>query len=157
MRWLNYASLLLLFLCTPLLAQTKKTSKLPKQLIGEWKGATKKGYIYEKWVPVNDTMMHAYSYFISGKDTTSSEQVDWICTGGQMYYNVSVAEQNKGETVSFKCSTPKQNLWVFTAPEHDFPQIITYKLINNTSMTACIADTSGKEICFPMNKIVDKK
>jgi len=60
-----------------------------------------------------------------------------------LFYVPKVKDQNNGQEVRFKGKIISQTQLVFENPEHDFPQMITYKKINADSLVAEISGTTN--------------
>jgi hypothetical protein len=69
-----------------------------------------------------------------------------------LFYIVSVPNQNEEQPVAFKLTSSTIDYLVFENPEHDFPKKITYKLVTKDSLYAEISG-DGKSQGFPFTKI----
>ena len=91
------------------------------------------------------------SYFINGKDTLFAEIVRLEQQENDLFYIVSVPNQNEEKPVAFKLTSSTSDYLVFENPAHDFPKKITYKLVNKDSLYAEISG-DGKKQGFPFKK-----
>lgn len=125
-------------------------------LRGTWECKTPKGSIYEIWQPVADKEMHGRSYRVRGQDTMTLETVRLVQEGDSLYYIPTVKDQNNNQPVRFAATVITEKELVFSNPQHDFPQWISYKLIKPDSLVASIGGIiQGKERsqAYPMKKI----
>ena len=135
----------------------KKFDKLQKMnwLIGNWEQKLPDGVVTESWSKENDSTFSGKSYFIKGKDTIHLESISLTQKKEELLYIPTVHGQNNDEPTTFKMTSEAQNTFSFENPAHDYPQKITYKKINNTSLLATI---SGKQLgkdsteSYPMTK-----
>ena len=107
-------------------------------LIGDWINAASTKTITESWRVENDTLLVGASYFIKGKDTLSHESIKIEFKLNKIYYVPTVSNQNGSLPVRFKEKELSDSLIVFENPGHDFPQFISYQLINKDSIVAKI-------------------
>lgn len=146
---------LLLILLTCFSCQQKTTfSELEKAdwFLGRWENKTPEGTFSEEWKIENDSLYLGESYFISNNDTLFAETVRLEQRKNDLFYVVSVPNQNKEQPVAFKLTSSTIDYLVFENPEHDFPKKITYKLVTKDSLYAEISG-DGKSQGFPFTKI----
>lgn len=123
----------------------KQFEKLEKMswLIGQWENTTTEGHLTETWNKVNDSTFTGQAYFIiNKKDTVHNESIVLTQVGDDLIYRPTVKGQNNDEAVDFKLTSEAENSFSFENPEHDYPQKIVYKKINEKSLVATI---SGKQ------------
>jgi hypothetical protein len=149
--------------CSP--QPTLQTGKLPGDddalkkaswLLGEWRNAMKRGFMYESWERTNDSTYTGGSYVVIQGDTVSSEVIDLAAKDGRLYYIPTVKNQNAGQPVVFTEKQVSKDLLVFENTEHDFPQRITYRKITIDSLVAEISGVENgkqKSIQFPMARV----
>jgi len=114
---------------------------------GTWVMKTKNGTLCEKWKKVNNNLLSSQSYKTTGSDTTLMETVQLSRNGNDIYYTPTVPDQNAAKPVSFKLVESKNDEFIFSNPEHDFPQRIVYQLVSKDSLHAWIdGKYNGKEI-----------
>ncbi len=125
--------------------------------IGTWQNQTSDGLFTEKWNQKNDSVYSAIStVVVNHKDTVFFESILLEQKNNELFYTVSVKDQNKELPVSFKLVNVTANQLVFENSTHDFPTKITYLKILEDSMVASISgliDGKEKTEQFPMKKI----
>lgn len=115
-------------------------------LIGEWQNSSPEGNATEIWAKQNDSTYSGKSYFISGKDTLSSETISLEQNGEELYYIPTVKDQNDGQAIKFIFTALTSKQLVFENPKHDFPQKISYTQITSDSLLAEISGAiDGKQ------------
>lgn len=112
-----------------------------KWLIGTWENKTKKGTTYECWSKISDTELTGRSYLIKGNDTIILETLRLVQEQHGIFYIPTVTQQNKGLPVKFALKKMTGDYMEFENPEHDFPQMITYRKISPDSLIAEISGT----------------
>lgn len=108
-------------------------------LIGSWENKSEYGTLTENWEKINDSVFHGTSYFIKGKDTLHNETIELAQKGENLVYSPNVKGQNSDLPVVFKMTGATASQVVFENPAHDFPQKISYKLVNKDSIVAEIS------------------
>jgi len=122
-----------------------------QKIAGSWTsyGGTK---FNEHWEKINDSLIKGIGFSLSGPDTVFSEQLCIKKTGDSIYYGALI-DENKGY-VYFKLEEAGRNYWIFINPGHDYPNIIEYKMHNDTLMEASTSNIRGnKRIIFKLRKI----
>jgi hypothetical protein len=125
---------------TPI-TRTYKIAKI-NWLIGEWRNNSPEGNLTETWVQQNDSVLACKTFFVVGTDTVFSEEITLEQQGEELLYIPVIKNQNNGLPVEFKLTTATDNLLIFENPQHDFPQKLTYTLVNKDSL---IAEISGMQ------------
>ena len=114
---------------------------------GTWVMKTKKEFLMERWIKINDSLLTNQAYQINGSDTTLLEHVALNRIGNEINYVSLVAQENKGKAVLFKLIETNKSQFTFSNPEHDFPQHIVYHLISKDSLHAWIdGKMNGKRV-----------
>ncbi len=112
-------------------------------LIGNWRDSTtwsfKKAQIIEKWTKSNGVFSGTGIHVKNLTDTTIAERIDIDCTGEPIFFSVDVTGQNNGETIHFELSNYSTDSVRFENMAHDFPQVISYRLITSDSIHATAA------------------
>lgn len=124
-------------------------------LIGTWENQDPQGKMIEIWSKANDSIYIGESYYIKGKDTLHSEQIQLVQVGDKVQYIPTVKGQNNDQPVNFNLTSKTDKELVFENPKHDFPQKIVYKKITADSLVATISGTQqGKASSesYPMRK-----
>jgi hypothetical protein len=149
------SSVLVLIILTCFSCQQKTTfSELEKAdwFLGRWENKTPEGTFSEEWKTENDSLYLGESYFINNNNTLFAEKVRLEQRKNDLFYIVSVPNQNEEQPVAFKLTSSTNDYLVFENPEHDFPKKITYKLVTKDSLYAEISG-DGKSQGFPFTKI----
>lgn len=151
----NYGMILLFSIALFAAANVEAQINKAGWLLGQWQNKTTRGVMYERWTKANDSTFHGKSFYLNGADTVVMETIQLQQRKGTLYYVPTVKNQNQGQAVSFKLSSSSGNTLVFENPQHDFPQKISYTLVNNESLLAEISGTvNGQQKArqFPMTK-----
>ena len=130
-------------------ANEKDKIKSANWLLGKWENKTADGNLSENWKQLNDSTFQGESFFIKGKDTLHFESIILQQKGEELFYNATVKGQNENKAVAFKMTTGTEKQLVFENPKHDYPQKITYTLINKDSLVASI---SGVQLGKPSSE-----
>lgn len=142
-------------------AITENSSEIPEKLvlaewlIGKWENELDGTHVTEIWEKGGDALL-GKSYSIRNKDTVSSERIRLQQEGDKLYYIPVVKNQNEGQLVKFALISSTDHQLIFENPDHDFPQKISYTLINKDSLLAEISGTvQGKQQSekFPMRRM----
>ena len=144
----------LLFCCFSCQQKATTYAELEKAnwFLGKWENKTSEGTFSEEWKVENDSLYLGQSYFINNNDTLFAETVRLEQHKNDLFYIVSVPNQNEEQPVAFKLTSSTVDYFVFENPEHDFPKKITYKLVNKDSLYAEISE-GEKSQGFPFTKI----
>lgn len=124
-------------------------------LLGEWEGRMDGVEVTEIWKRENEKMFVGKSFSLKNKDTLSSENIVLEQQGDTVFYIPKVKNQNQGQIVKFALTSSTDHLLTFENPMHDFPQKITYQLINNDSLVAEISGLYKGQMQsekFPMHR-----
>ena len=130
-----------LWISTILILVSCQTTNQPEhhaffeKMIGEWKLKDKP--VIEKWRYVDGQFL-ASVFVISGADKKITEEIRIVENADGVFYEANVEDQNKGEPVLFKMILSDENKIIFENKEHDFPQRITYELIDKNHLIAII-------------------
>ncbi|OCX52888.1 hypothetical protein BEL04_00730 [Mucilaginibacter sp. PPCGB 2223] len=133
----KYLLLAVLLICSVAYAQSPGIKGL-YLLAGKWEMKTKKGTIGESWKKMNANELQSTGYEIKGKDTTWLEKVQLIKKSDGIYYIPTVKNENGGKPVPFKLISSVNSEFIFSNPEHDFPQRVIYHLVKPDSLHAWI-------------------
>ena len=107
-------------------------------LIGRWEIINNDFEMYEIWTKTDKCNYNAESFVLAHGDTVFYEFVRLEQVSDEYFYCVSVLDQNNADEISFKMVSDSNNIFVFENLEHDFPQRIVYKNIDNNKMHAYI-------------------
>ncbi|MCI4670358.1 MAG: DUF6265 family protein [Bacteroidia bacterium] len=155
MRFLmSFCLLLALFAASSCKKQKQKNDL--SWLVGTWEMKSRKGSTYEKWEQTSKNELLGRSFKIMEGDTLLLESIQIQVEDDQLYFIPTVPTQNEGKAIRFKNTKLEKGMMIFENPEHDFPQIISYSLINPDSIHAEVAgEIDGKleKRSFPMKRI----
>ena len=112
---------------------------------GRWKMKLEEGSsIEEVWEKENDTLYKGYSYEVNQGDTIMTELIDLYVSNLQIYYVPTVYGQNDNDPVAFKLTSREGGAFHFTNPDHDFPNLISYSVIDRNHIIASVSgDVEG--------------
>jgi hypothetical protein len=109
------------------------------KLSGTWMVSDGEGGSYEVWSKSVGDSMIGRAYKLSGpSDTIVSERIVLKKDGETLWYIPTVTGQNNAQPVRFKLITYNDSAFTFENKEHDFPQRVIYRFINNDSIVATI-------------------
>lgn len=135
--------ILMLFFCTLGLVACQPTAKTDiqklEQLVGVWQSQSNQSIIYETWGKVSDKELRGKSYSLQGNDTIVYESIVLIAEGKSWALIPTVANQNNNKPIKFLALKLEDKVWTFENPQHDFPQTITYSLIDANNLVATIS------------------
>jgi hypothetical protein len=143
--------LLLLAIVSCKNSETNEKEKIKKTnwLLGKWENKVDEGVLSENWKRLNDSTFQAESFFIKEKDTLHFESITLQQKGEELFYNATVKGQNNDKPVTFNMTSETDKKLVFENPKHDYPQKITYTLINKDSL---VAEISGIQLGKPSSE-----
>lgn len=120
-----------------------------RQLEGLW--SSSRGVLFnENWQAVTDTLMLGTGFSLQDKDTAFKEELKIFLKNKQVFYAAKVGESD--HFVEFQLNMAKRNTWVFENHDHDYPNIITYK-IDADELIATTTNSDGhKKIEFVMKR-----
>ena len=75
-------------------------------------------------------------------DTIPQETVQLKISNGIITYTSTVANQNNQQPVTFTLVKTENGKYIFENKAHDFPQQISYHLIDNNTLNASISGTA---------------
>ena len=135
----KYHLVLFSFLVIACLSPEIKESSLSKdffdRLPGKWK--LENSTTIEKWEKDGE-LYRATVYKPLGKELLVMEKIRITERDGETYFEATVRGQNKEKPVPFKLIESGRDKVVFENKTHDFPQMITYELASDDSLTGTI-------------------
>ncbi|MEM8893851.1 MAG: DUF6265 family protein [Bacteroidota bacterium] len=117
-------------------------SKIPTWLIGTWENKMKGGSIYETWKSESTFALSGKSYMLNNTDTTVLETISLIEENNTLFFIPTVMNQNDQKPIRFTLIENTDQQLTFENKSHDFPQLITYRLIHSDSL---VAEISGEQ------------
>lgn len=127
-----------------------------KWLMGTWENKSSRGSIYETWTKVSATEMNGKSYALKDLDTIFFETIKLVQEPEGLFYIPTVKNQNDMLPVIFTLKSISESEMIFENPDHDFPQMISYSLIEPDSLVAEISGIKNGNLRkqqFPMKRI----
>jgi hypothetical protein len=114
---------------------------------GTWIMSVPEGFICEQWREVDDHHLKGRSFKIIGTDTTVLETMTLVEKDNHISYDPVVANNGNDKNVNFPLASSQNNTFIFSNPQHDFPQRIIYQFVSKDSLHAWIdGKYNGKEI-----------
>ena len=146
------AWILLLLMIASCQSNRPEHHKFLNKIIGEWQLEDKP--VIEKWIE-KDGNYSAKVIVTSGGDKMITEEIRIIENEDGVFYEAHVADQNEGGAVLFELISLKEDKIIFENKAHDFPQRITYYLIDTNELIATIEgkiDGGSKLIDFKYSR-----
>jgi len=124
-----------------------------KSLEGSWSTTTGAEF-NEVWSIVNDSLLMGVGFSLENSDTLFTEHLKIYLSDDQVYYAAMVGSNE--DYVHFKLKESGPRSWKFVNPNHDYPNIIQYTIVNDSLLEAKTMNIRGnKEIVFNF-KLVKK-
>jgi uncharacterized protein YciI len=105
--------------------------------------------VYEQWNQSDDGTLRGISYKMENGEVEVTEYLSISSRDGEIVYTAVVLGQNGGAPVDFEL-TRSDTVFVFENREHDFPQRIAYKYINNKSFRVEVSSRSQSGFAYTM-------
>ena len=120
-----------------------------RQLEGKW--SSSEGVLFnESWNVISDTMLAGEGFSLQEKDTVFKEELRIFLKEGQVFYAAKVGESD--QFVTFRLNEAKRNSWVFENHNHDYPNIISYKIDEDELIATTTNSNGNKKIEFVMKR-----
>jgi hypothetical protein len=107
-------------------------------LIGSWEMKSEGFELSESWTQKSDVLLIGKGIGLAGKDTVFQEEMQLSFRDNGIFYVVKAHGQNKDEFVSFKLVNQGLNTFVFENMNHDFPNVIVYRKLDENHLNAWI-------------------
>lgn len=138
-------------------AEGPKASPLDglKGFLGLWKQVEGIDLVsYEEWKIQSDSLYEGRSWTMYAEKQIYEEKIQLLAEGNDIFY-IPIVPGNNGP-VRFKMTSLDGNHVIFSNPEHDFPQEISYEMRGDTVLFAKISGVKNgkpgtKE--FPLRKV----
>jgi hypothetical protein len=124
-----------------------------QNIVGLWQS---QGTIvfYEQWQMTDDSAFVGVSFSINGMDTLVLENMRIASEGQGLVYEATVPNQNKGRGIRFIQTESAADRLVFENLQHDYPNRISYIMINDSILTTIVENSKGnKQKKFELKKI----
>ena len=126
--------------------QTSDSTVFVDALLGSWSYQTPKGQFVEQWQRANDSLLLGKGAELNAVgDTVFSEKLRLVLKDGHWMYVARVPDQNQAEEVYFNEVPKPGSTWYFENLSHDFPQGISYTLVNPNQLEVFIEGKSNNE------------
>ena len=123
-------------------------------LVGDWT-STENIQFNESWIHSNDTLYTGLGFSLKKGDTLFAEQLKIYLSGDEVYYAAKVGSGS--DFVSFKLEKADKEKWEFVNREHDYPNIIQYKVENDSLLEATTMNIRRKkEIVFKLKRVANE-
>jgi len=127
-----------------------------KKLVGTWQVEGENSF--EEWKMALDSTFSALAYATENGDTLASERIRVVHQQGKWFYEATVAGQNDDRPVLFELVDRSDSILVFRNDQHDFPQEISYQVIDEKRMRATISGMiNGEKKSYEFNYIRNMK
>jgi hypothetical protein len=122
-----------------------------KQLEGKWQ--TNEGPEFtEEWLIENDSLLSGRGITMKGNEVAFEESLKLYRAGQWILYAAKPGQQS--DFTFFRLEESRKNYWKFVNPVHDYPNVIEYRLKNETTLEAKTTNLKGKqEVLFIMKRI----
>lgn len=124
---------------------------------GCWSGAVNQREFREQWMPLRGGMLVGTGHTVMQGRTQSYEYLRMEARGDGVYY---VATPSGQKEAAFKLASiaedDKDTLFVFTNPEHDFPQRIIYRRGTEGWLYATIEGKlkgEDRQVIYPLRRV----
>jgi hypothetical protein len=115
--------------------KSDKTSVI-KWISGNYSLKSNHGNYFENWEVVDSATHHGFGYFMDtdNEDTLFRQSMKLIETTDGVYMYFNVKNQNDNKDVEFRLTKQENKRFTFENPFRDYPSIITYKILSDTSV-----------------------
>lgn len=106
----------------------KQTAELDRLawLLGRWEMVEEDHTLCEEWHRIDSVSFGGFGSRIAGTDTTQTEGLEIRATDSGVFYIADVPQNP--EPVAFRLTESTDSSAVFENPEHDLPNLISYRL-----------------------------
>jgi hypothetical protein len=132
-KYVFLISISLIFIMPACQHQIPATFKKPLELlVGEWVEAPGIGY-REVW-QISSGGFRGAGFMHAGNTFSQTEELYILFQDSTLIYQATVPDQNQGSTISFPLAAFSDTSLVFVNPHHDFPNVIAYYFLSDTSL-----------------------
>jgi hypothetical protein len=139
MRWRFYFLILLYASFAPGCGRNDHPFSKLQRLEGSWVAKMGNEEVMESWKQESDTLFRGAGFEIAGSDTTLFETISLVKRSSDVFYIVSVPGQNDELPVSFRLTGSQEHEFTFENPDHDFPDKIVYRFIDDDHLQAIVS------------------
>jgi len=151
MRYLNivfvYLLLQTLTSCSNKPESKTNSSNFLKWFSGNYILKSNYGTYYENWSAVDSFNFAGLGYYmdITNSDTLFRQRMILTKRNNDVLMYFNVKNQNEDKDVEFRLTKHDGNVFVFENPFRDYPSVITYKLLSDTSINVVMIGFKNKE------------
>lgn len=150
------SSLLAVTICLLVLNSCDQRQNLLKKIEGNWYCSFDSVVLKETWESSGAGQMTGVASKIENGEEKVSEYLELKMQDDKLTYIASVIEQNEGKPIHFKEAATTSNSITFENPEHDFPQYISYQIIDDLNLLVTIgmlpSETSKEKMEFRFSR-----
>lgn len=118
--------------------ETSKSVSKPlfEWITGDYYFKANYGDYFESWKTTDHETYYGFGYFLDreNRDTLFRQRMKLLIQqdGVFMYFNVK--NQNDNKDVEFRLTKQENKIYTFENPFRDYPSIVTYKILSDTSV-----------------------
>lgn len=103
---------------------------------GNYKLKSDYGKYFENWEKIDSVTYLGFGYFMDAdnEDTLFRQRMKLQQTADGLFLFFNVKNQNDNKDVEFRLTKLDNKTYTFENPFRDYPSIVTYKLLNDTSI-----------------------
>ncbi len=106
------------------------------------------GNYFENWNTLDSSTYYGLGYFLDkdNEDTLFRQRMKLFQTSDGVFMYFNVKNQNDNKDVEFRLTKHENSVFTFENPFRDYPSIITYKLLTDTTINIIMEGfMKGKE------------
>lgn len=119
-------------------------------LEGNWKVEGREQF--EVWELIDKRELNGYGYTLIKNEKKITETLSLKFFSGNIMYEATVPDQNQGRTVQFTLNKAIDSCWSFENLQHDFPNKIQYKKINEQHLRVLVLGNNGNGFSYTLTK-----
>jgi len=125
-------------------SRTLPTDQFFQKIVGSWKLEGKP--TLEQWTKSTSGVYQARVVNLKTGDSLLTEIIKIVYDFGKVYFEAKVLNQNEGKPVRFQLVKKRKKRLKFANKNHDFPQYIEYRLLDNDHLTVQISGMAGNRL-----------
>jgi len=119
-------------------------------LSGKWISREDGSYI-EEWDKDEDTLLVGAGYMVKNGKKIRSEKLAIVYENSGFYYQATIPGQNHGQTITFGPAVFSGISVIFENAKHDFPNILRYTFIGDTTLKVSVESISDSSMNFQID------
>lgn len=127
---------------------------------GTWESSSDSSSFTETWIRINTQKWSGTGTWRINDSISYQEKLSLRKNGKDWVYSAKAPGQNNEQCVDFRLSQYTDSTWVFTNPNHDFPEKIVYQLLPSRKLKVEVSGIEkGKPKSFnlSLNKNTKRK